>query len=343
MLELGGLPLWQVVALFLVSAAVIAVLGTRMVDTTSEIARRTGIGQAIIGAVFVGIATSLSGTILSFYTAAQNHPQLSVANSVGGIAAQTAFLAVADILLRRANLEHASASLANLAQGALLIILLAMPLAAMAGPDVTWLGIHPLTPLLVVVYITGLRVVGAIKESPMWHPKLTRHTQHDSRETGNRSPASTPMLFVSFALNACLLIIAGLVVAESGIAIAAKTGLSETVVGALFTAVSTSLPELVTVIAAVRAGALNLAVGDIIGGNSFDILFLAGSDTFYRAGSIYHTMNSQHVLIIAVSMMMTGTLLMGMLARENPGIARIGTESVILLLLYAGLVALMLV
>ncbi|HZY65275.1 MAG TPA: hypothetical protein VFE21_05290 [Rubrobacteraceae bacterium] len=56
---------------------------------------------------------------------------------MGGIAAQTVFLSVADAVYRQANLEHAAASPANLSQGTLLVALLAIPLMAFAGPQMT--------------------------------------------------------------------------------------------------------------------------------------------------------------------------------------------------------------
>ncbi|MGB3554400.1 MAG: hypothetical protein WBA25_07155 [Jannaschia sp.] len=55
---------------------------------------------------------------------------LAFSNGLGGIAAQTAFIAVADIWHRRANLEHAAAELANLFQAAILMILLSLPVLA---------------------------------------------------------------------------------------------------------------------------------------------------------------------------------------------------------------------
>lgn len=89
--------------------------------------------------------------------------------------------------------------------------------------------------------------------------------------------------------------------------------------GGFFTAVSTSLPELVTAVAAVRQGALTLAAGDIIGGNAFDTLFLAVADVAYREGSIYHRITSEQVFIIALSIPLTAVLLMGLVRREKRG------------------------
>ena len=110
--------------------------------------------------------------------------------------------------------------------------------------------------------------------------------------------------------------------------------MSEGLVGGVFTAVSTSLPELVIAITAVRLGALTLAIGDIIGGNAFDTLFIAVSDIAYRQGSIYTGISHIEKFWLAVTILMTGVILMGLLHRERHGIANIGWESAIVLVLY---------
>jgi cation:H+ antiporter len=143
-------------------------------------------------------------------------------------------------------------------------------------------------------------------------------------------------LWGRFGVLAIIVGVSGYAVAQSGVAIAAKTGLSETIVGTLFTAVSTSLPELVTTVAAVRTGALTLAVSGVFGGNSFDILLLAFSDLAYRGGSIYHIFGDRQVFIATLTIFMTAIMLLGLLRREKYGIGNIGFESFFILLLYAG-------
>ena len=91
-----------------------------------------------------------------------------------------------------------------------------------------------------------------------------------------------------------------------------------------------------TSIAAVRQGALTLAVGDIIGGNSFDVLFIAFADFAYRDGSIYGAIAESQSFVIALTILMTGILLLGLLRREKYGIGNIGFESFLILLLYLG-------
>lgn len=144
----SGLP-WAVL-LFLLAAAAIGIAGTRLSGVCDRLADRTGLGEAFTGAVLLGAATSLPGITASVTAAVDGLPTLALSNAIGGIAAQTAFLVVADIAYRRANLEHAAASVPNMMQACLLIVLLAMMLVAMSVAPVTVAGIHPLTPALLL-------------------------------------------------------------------------------------------------------------------------------------------------------------------------------------------------
>ena len=108
---------------FIVAAFVIAVVGTKMTKIADRLADKTGWGEAVVGALFLGGSTSLPGIVTSVTTAAGGHAELAISNALGGIAAQTAFLGLADIVYPKANLEHAAASAANLSQGTLLITL----------------------------------------------------------------------------------------------------------------------------------------------------------------------------------------------------------------------------
>ncbi|MDP8939103.1 MAG: hypothetical protein M3N10_02195 [Actinomycetota bacterium] len=125
-------------------------------------------------------------------------------------------------------------------------------------------------------------------------------------------------------------------VARTGINITEQTDLTATFVGGVLTAVVTSLPELVTSVAAVRRGALTLAVGGIIGGNAFDTIFIAFSNVAYRDGSIYHAISDRQVYLISLTILMTGILILGLLRREKRGIANIGFESFLVIVLYVG-------
>jgi Ca2+/Na+ antiporter len=332
---------WDTLSLPLISAAfgasalLVAVVGTRMTRAADQLADETGLGEAIFGAVLLGSATSIAGITTSVTAAVDGLPSLAISNAIGGIAAQTVFLAVADMAYRPANLEHAAASVENLLQGALLSTLLAIPLLGMAGPNLDLFGIHPASVLLVAGYLYGIHLVAEARSTPYWMARQTDKTRQDTEEVEDGA-ASLPKLWAEFLALSLVVGAAGYVIAKTGGQVAARTGLSGGIVGGLFTAVSTSLPELVTSVAAVRRGALTLAVGGIIGGNSFDVLFVAFSDVGYQEGSIYHAMTEQQVFIIALTLLLTGILLMGLLRRERRGAFGIGFESFLALVLYFG-------
>lgn len=322
------------ISVFLIAAAVIAVVGTMMASTADRLADETGLGEALMGALFLGGSTSLAGIVTSVTAAAGGHAELAISSALGGIAAQTAFLSIADLAYGKANLTHAAASVPNLMQATLLVALLAIPLMAMSGPDISVFGIHPASFLIPTVYIFGLRLAAEAQTTPMWWPRRTAETQVDEPEAEKSGGTNLTVLWLRFGLLAALLAGAGYFVAEAGISISMHSGLSETMVGGLFTALSTALPELVTTIAAVRRGALTLAVSGVIGGNSFDVMLVAFSDFAYRQGSIYHALAQPQIFAIALTILMTGILVLGLLRREMHGIGNISFESFLILLLY---------
>jgi cation:H+ antiporter len=323
-------------AVFLASALIILIFGARLTRLADRLADASGLGEAVFGAALLGGATSLPGIVTSVTAAAGGYPQLAVSNAVGGIAAQTAFLAIADLAVRGVNLEHAAASIENLINGALLCALLGLVLMASVGPDWSLFAVHPASLLLLAGYAFGLRLAAATHAEPAWQPQMTRDTRPDAPLPDNRRLRHPGRVWALFALNGLIVGAAGYLVALSGIALVQTTGLSQSLVGGLFTAVVTSLPELVTSVAAVRQGALTLAVGGIIGGNTFDVLFIAFSDFAYRPGSIYHAIDDEPRFVISLTIVLTSVLLLGMVHREKRGIGNIGFEGVLVLALYLG-------
>lgn len=336
---LSDFPLYVWLACFAGAALVIGIAGIRMAGLADRLADRTGWGEAVMGGIVLGMTTSLSGMVVSLTSALDGRASLAFANGVGGIAAQTAFLAVADLVYRRANLEHASAEVTSLFQSALLVLMMSIPLVAYSAPEVTLFGVHPCSVILVGAYLIGARHLSIVRKAPMWRPIATPETREDLPEESDSGMRRSYGLILQFGCLAVLIAGAGWVVAVSGARISDVTGISQTAIGALLTAVATSLPELVTTVAAVRRGATQLALGGIIGGNCFDLLFLSVSDAAYRGGSLYHALTPGDLFWLSIGIAMTGLLLLGLIVRERRGVAGIGFESAGILALYAGAVA----
>lgn len=326
--------MWLVAAAFLAAGVVIVIAGTKLARVAEELAIVTGMGQALTGAVLLGMTTSLGGTVVSLSAALRGDAELAISNGLGGIAAQTAFLAIADFFHRKANLEHAAASGANILQLGLLISLLGMILMAFVAPEMTVWRVHPVSILLPVAWLLGSIVTQRTQEDPGWRPAgRVDGVESDESANENREVTRSPRrLWIMLAVLGVSVLIGGLALSFTAPRIAEATGLSASAVGALFTATITSLPELVTTVAAVRNGALVLAVGDIIGGNTFDVLFVAVGDVAYREGSIYHAIDQGTVFLLALTILLTAVLAAGLISRERKGI---GFEGVSILVLYA--------
>lgn len=169
----------------------------------------------------------------------------------------------------------------------------------------------------------------------MWKPRQTEETVPDEPEPDEKGRSMTA-LWAGFAGAAAVVFVAGVYVAQAGGAVSDQTGISESLVGALFTAVATSLPELITTIAAVRRGALTLAVGDIVGGNAFDCLFVCAADIAYLKGSIYHAATQRETFLVALGLFLNTALLLGLIRRQERGLANIGFEAWFMILAYTG-------
>lgn len=318
---------------FGVAALVIVIAGSRLARLADDLADRTGMGEALFGILLLAGVTSLPDLAATLSAAVDARPDLAMSNVMGSMAVNLAFLGIGDMVYRKANLEHAAASPVNLMLAGLLIVLLTLPLLAIVIPSIVQLGVHPITPVIVVAYLFGLHLVRRTHARPMWFPRPTRQTVPD--KPSQQQHGSLAATWLGFIALAAVTGIAGWVLMEAGKIIADRTGLSDTVVGGLFTAVATSTPELVTTIAAIRYGALTLAVSNILGTNCFNMLVVAAADAAYPHGSIYHDMAPVQTLWGLVSILMTAILLLGMLRRETYGIGRIGFESALILVVYA--------
>ncbi len=335
----GPWPLSWSIALF-VLAGLVTVLGSVRLATLGDVlADRTGRGEALFGAVFFGLVTSLSGIVMTAVTAAADHPDLAYSNAVGGIAAQTLAVAAADATYRRVNLEHAAASLPNLLFGCLLICLLGIALMAAFSPDVTVLGLHPASAVMVAFYWGGIRLISD-RPRPMWVAVRTRETVPDEPEPGGGAQARrTGTLWGEFLGVAAVVVVGGWVIARAAETLVVSTGLSAGFVGAVLMGIVNALPETVTAIAAVRRGAVTLAIAAVIGGNCLDVLNLVIGDAAYGGGSLFHAAGPDQLFLTAAALVMTGVLLGGLLVRQERGWWRLGFDGILLITMYTGAVA----
>ncbi|MAX38239.1 hypothetical protein [Gimesia sp.] len=331
------LPLWGDVTVFVIAAIVIGIGGVKLAEYADRLADRTGLGEAVTGTIMLGLITALPGLAASVTAALQGNAVLALSNAMGGIAFQTTVLALADLLHRNANLEHAAASATTMMQTIMLILLISIVLLGLSSPDVVVGPVHPATLLLLGGAALAFWLTYRVKERPMWHPHETAETVADEPAEGSQYERLW-LLWTGLIVAGLLTLISGSLVAETAANIQEKTGISASLIGGFLMAGATSLPELVTCLAAVKRGALTLAVSDIVGGNFFDVLFIAAADCFFLGGSLYHAsgVGMREFFLISITLLLNVILLSGLIYRQKHGPANIGFESVLMLVLYLG-------
>lgn len=319
---------------FALASVATVVGGIRLAYAGDVLADRTKLGEALFGAVFFGGVISASGIVMTAAAAAAEQPDLAYTSAVGGIAAQTAALVVADMFYKPANLEHAAASLSNMLFAVLLIVLLLLATSVSLAPEIQLWGVHPGSLLIVLAYMYGVRIIGRSRAEPGWHPTRTRNTVEDEARDG-ASRRSTSSLWLEFTLVGLMVAAGGWVIARAAEVFVEEGGLEASVVGAVLMGLVNATPEAVTSVAAVRRGALTLAVAGVLGGNAFDVLNLVVADVAYRPGSVYHAATGDGLFLMVVSTLLTTIILGGLLRRERQGPGHIGVESWCVLLVYA--------
>ena len=136
-------------------------------------------------------------------------------------------------------------------------------------------------------------------------------------------------------IAAIVVVAAGVWLPFVGADLANAMGWEKTFVGSLFVAGATSLPELVVTVAAVRIGALNMAIANLLGSNLFDMLVLAIDDIFYTKGPILWAVSPAHAFSAGSAVVMTGLVIVSLLYRPGKRLFRVvGWTSLGLFVLY---------
>ena len=328
----------QSILLFIAAAVIIFFIGPKLSRAADELGRRTKLGETLAGALFIGATTSLPGLIVSFKTALEGQAVLSVSNSIGGVAAQTLFIGIADAALRKGHLTHENTLVQSLIQSALLIALLTLILLAMTMEEYSIFNIHPISPILFFTIIMGFRIVRTMQKEPKWKAQQVSALAKDKsrKEKTGFDEKSKSSVIIKYIVYALAIGGAGWLISTTGSSIVKETSISPLIMGATFMAIASSLPELVTATSSVRRGSVGLAIGNIVGGNAFDTIMVVLADIAYMEGSIFNALGGHVTFLTTTTLLMTTVLLIGLIRREKRGLANIGIESYLIMIIYAG-------
>lgn len=314
---------------FALCAALIGAAGPVLTRYGDIIARLTGLSRTWIGLVLLATATSLPElfTGISAVTVAAA-PNIAVGDALGSCVFNLMMLVVLDALSRDEPVYR------RIDQGHILtagfgVILIgsvgALLLLSGNGLDLRIFHISLWTPLIIVLYLVAMRAAFVYERRGKPVAPITKGEATVTLETA----------LVRYAAAGFVVVTAGSWLPFVGQEIAETMGWRSSFVGTLFIAGATSLPELVVTISALRLGAVDMAIGNLLGSNLFDVLILAIDDIAYARGPLFASVSAAHAVTAFAAVIMSGIFIVALLYRpETRFRGTIGWVSLSLLLVY---------
>jgi cation:H+ antiporter len=320
---------------FLLSAVVIVVAGTKLSQYGDQIAEYTGLGGLWIGVVLMAAATSLPEVFTTISAALLQAPDLAAGDLFGAVMSNMLTLGIIDLFHRQKRVWQQAAYEHTLAAA------LAMALVGLAGISillkvnlVLW-GVGADSLLIAVIYVLGMRVV--YRQEDVRRRQKERERVVEAEEAERKAAADSGGLRragIGFAVATLAIVVAAPALAAAAKEIAEVTGIGTTFIGTFLVAVTTSLPELVTSLAAVRLRAFDLAVGNLFGSNAFNMCVLFFTDIAYRQGALLSAVSSTHIVTAFLGILLMNIGLMGIIYRAEKRFVLIEPDSLLMIVGY---------
>ncbi len=343
-LDMTGLATMWLVLLFAAGAVMTWIAGVALSKTTDALDVRFNLGAELGGLLLLAIAGSLPEVAITVSAAAQGDLGLAAGNLIGGIAVQTMVLVVCDVACGGERpLTFLVGALTPVLEGLLVVLVVSgVLMGSLLKPATAIAGVvSPASIAIIVVWVVGVYVINRVRRDPRWSVTMpgSRPGRRHRREAHRVEPhplatRSTAAVAGIFAAACAVTLIAGVGLELSGNELASRAGINGVIFGATVLATASALPEISSGIAAVRLGDNALAIGDIFGGNAFQVcLFLladliAGRPVLPTAGHLNSWLASLGVALTAI-------YAIGVVGRPYRCIARLGPDSILAVAVFA--------
>lgn len=305
-------------AVFALVGAAVFLVASRLAKHADAIADATGLGRVWIGSLLLAASTSLPELTTDVNAALLGAVDIGVGDLFGSTLANMLMLAVLDIAYARRLILH------NVALDHTLVASLAIVLTVVATTAISIGGFVPLgvvgldTVVILGLYLFGMHAVYRSIAVPSVPKQL---------ELGETGRTVLRGGLVGFGLGALGLLVTAPALVVSAQALAIEAGQSDTMVGTILVGFTTSFPEIAATVAAVRMGAVDLAVGNIFGSNAFNMCILFAMDLAYVGGPVLGAAAAEHVQSGLLAVLALGLGTMGILARAERRVAAVRLES----------------
>lgn len=321
--------------LFALSAAVVWFSGARLAYLMDTLADRYHLAKSLVGLLILSLATSLPEVATTLTAAIQQTRDLVLNNLFGGIALQTAILAMSDFWARGAITNYPRKANHAL-EATLLVLLLSVALIITnLGETFVFAGVGLGSTFIALTYAGAIWMLRRYDDSSDWVPVDLPDPDPlpFPAPTGLSIRSNTVLIWQAIA-GCMAILIFGLLLVVFAERIAVQTGLGTSFIGVTLLAAATSLPELTTSITAVRIGAYTMAISNIFGSNLIMLVLVFPADLLFREGPILQDTSPTVTLSLSFGIAVTAIFLIGLIVRRKPKIGTLGLDSILVLITF---------
>jgi cation:H+ antiporter len=295
---------WEVWPKFGFCLALIGVSGTQLSRYGDVLAEKTGLGRTWLGLVLLAAITSLPESATGISSVLWvDAPDITVGDLLGSCLFNLFILAVVDLLYPSSPVLTA-ADRGHLLAAAFTVVMLTVAIMGILAPlptaGVTLAHIGLSSPILLVCYLGAMRVIYRFQR----RERIAYLEEH--REELVYAHIGLGRTALMFGLNALVVVSAGAWIPRVAVDLASLMGWHQSLVGTILVAASTSLPEMVVTLGALRLGAVDLAVGNLLGSNLFNLALLGVMDILYFKGPLLRAVSLDHAGTGLMAILMTG-------------------------------------
>ncbi len=314
---------------FILCSLIILYAGKNLSYYGDLIAQISGLDRGWIGLILMATVTSLPEVFVGISSVVYvGSADLAVGNILGSCVCNLALLSIIDFYLPKNRPVFGQATQSHIISASLGIILISL-----AGLGIflkkEW-QILPEIGLIsfsfMVFYLLSIRIVYA-------YNKLNEQQTSSSETEQNHKMPNLKKVIAMYAFFAIVILIASIFLPDFADKIANETGLGKTFVGTLFLAVSTNLPEIAVSIAAVRAGMVDMSIGNLLGSNIFNIFILFLEDLFYQGPMLLYT-SSNHLISVFFSIVMSCVVIISLMFKPDRKKYVLGLDTFLIFIMY---------
>ena len=326
---------------FAICAAAVWIAGARLAYLADTLADRFKLAKSLVGLLLLSLATSLPEVATTLSAAASQARDLVLNNLFGGIALQTAILAMSDFWAR-GPITNYPRKANHALEATLLVLLLSVTLVITTlGETFVVAGVGMGSVCIAFFYGGAIWLLRQYDDSSDWVPVDLPNPDPLAFPAPTGLTQASHRSLIWQTVTACVAILVfGLFLVLFAERIAQQSGLGTSFIGVTLLAAATSLPELTTSIAAVRIGAYTMAISNIFGSNLIMLVLVFPADILFRSGPILQQASRTVDMALAFGLVVTAIYLIGLIVRRKPRIGSFGLDSLMVLVTFlASLVA----